>query len=327
MKKIFKITIKKILYIILKPENNKILNIIINFKISLNFLDLGAAGGMQKKWIFVEKLLNVFLVEPIESNLENKKIESAFVSHEKGNFKSQTFIKNMFSSLPSQEKKLYLAKKNDCSSLFKPNFEHLNKFPDVDRFKIINENNFNTTTIDKYFKYKNIDFVKIDTEGYALEILKGSKNKLKSILGLEIESEFFHLRKKQPLFFEINNFLNNFDFEFIDFLNIVRWERNNFRFTGQPQITDALFLKKPELIIKQFNANIISDKILLKYILILTVFNRSDLIYLIVKNIDNKFISHFELEKIYKLTEKKVKRINRVYKFAHIFRTLIDNEM
>lgn len=318
MKKFIKIVIKKILYVILKRENSKILDIIINFKISFNFLDLGASGGIQKKWIFIETLLNVFCVEPIEASLEDKKI---------GNFKSQTVIRNIFSSQPDQEKKLYITKKNDCSSLIKPNFSHLNKFPDVDRFKIIAENDFKTTNIDTYFKNENLDFVKIDTEGYTLEILKGSKNKLKSILGLEVESEFFQLREGQQFFFEIKNFLSDFDFEFIDFLNIIRWERNKFRYTGQPQITDALFLKKPELIINQFNSKIIGDKVLLKYITILTVFNRSDLIWLVIKNIENKFVSLYNLKQIYELTEKKITRLNKVHKFTNIFKSLIDNEI
>ena len=56
--------------------------------------------------------------------------------------------------------------------------------------------------------------VKIDTEGSELEILKGATKSLQHILGLEVECEFFKLREKQPLFSEIQKFLENYDFEF-----------------------------------------------------------------------------------------------------------------
>ena len=69
----------------------------------------------------------------------------------------------------------------------------------------------------------NPDFMKIDVEGAELDVLKGANKCLRNILGVEIESCFFQLRKNQPLVNDVIKFLSNEDFEFIDFLSIIRW--------------------------------------------------------------------------------------------------------
>ena len=42
------------------------------------------------------------------------------------------------------------------------------------------------------------------------------------------------------MFNDIKIFLEKYDYEFIDFLNILRWRRNEYNHTGQPQISDIL---------------------------------------------------------------------------------------
>ena len=76
-----------------------------------------------------------------------------------------------------------------------------------------------------------------------------------------MECEFFQLRKDQKLFYDVMKLLNDNNFEFTDFLVIHRWERDKFRFTGQPQHSDLLFLKKPEQIIKEFNEKKLCSKL------------------------------------------------------------------
>ena len=63
MRKIIKSVIKKILFSYLRKENNEIKNLIFNLKIDLNILDIGATGGIQKKWNLIEEILNVSFVE------------------------------------------------------------------------------------------------------------------------------------------------------------------------------------------------------------------------------------------------------------------------
>ena len=58
-----------------------------------------------------------------------------------------------------------------------------------------------------------------------LDALKGCEDTLKGTIGLEIEVEFQKMYENQPLFGDINNYINDQEFEFIDFPLIKRWER------------------------------------------------------------------------------------------------------
>ena len=71
------------------------------------------------------------------------------------------------------------------------------------------------TTIDKYVKTKKIeqiDFLKIDTEGYEYEILKGASENLKNIKIILFEHHYDDMINKGYKFSDINNILlkNNF---------------------------------------------------------------------------------------------------------------------
>ena len=241
---------KKIIQYFLSRENIQIKKLIKFLLVSkFKLLDIGAAGGEHNRWHIASDNINIVYVEPHDDNskdLINKK-------------KNSDVITKILSNEPNQTKTLYYARKKQNSSLFKPNFEHLNKYPEPERFEIISETKLITSTIDAEFrKADSLDFVKIDAEGSELDILKGSVESFKFILGFEVECEFFKLRENQPLFNDIKIFLEKYDYEFIDFLNILRWRRNEYNHTGQPQISDILLLKKPEIIINNFKDNIIT---------------------------------------------------------------------
>ena len=78
-----------------------------------------------------------------------------------------------------------------------------------------------------------------------------------------------------------------------------------YRFTGQPQFADVLFLKKPNLILNEFKNKSISEELFLKYIVILIIYNRPDLLGYLIDNLEANFIEKFQLNKIYDLVEKK----------------------
>jgi len=307
--------IKKIIEIYLKKENNdliKILSEILNDK-KLTFLDIGASGGIPKRWEFVEKFLIKILVEPDEKSSKD------LINN--GNF----IIDKVLFSEPDKIIDFYHTKKQTCSSLLKPNFDYLSKFSEVERFKIQNNLKFKTSTLDVELQDRyRPDFMKIDTEGSELIIFDGSQNTLKNLLGLEIEVSFFNLREKQPIYQDVMNYLSKYNFEFIDFLSMIRWERDKFRFTGQPHLSDLLFLISPNKIIDDYNKNKISEDIVLKYIIILVVYLRVD--FLKILSLDDKIKNNFNhIEKILYLVEKKVKKINKIESIAYILKNKIYN--
>jgi len=310
-----KTLIKKLLFFFLKKENKNIAIILRKvLKSKFHFLDVGAAEGISNRWKIIEDSINVSLVEPHKESAQKLKSQGNNV------------IEKLLYEKKDLKLTLFETKKPLCSSVLKPNFTHINKYPKPDRFKIINQTALETSTIDDEFSLTETpSFVKIDTEGVGVEILRGSAKSLKNILGIEIECEFFKLREEQHLFEETRKFLESHNFEFIDFLNIIRWEREKHRFTGQPQVSDVLFLQSPELIINNFRNDQITEEIFLKYIVILTIYNRSDILSYVINNLEVTFVNKYELKKLHNLVEKKVKRINFVEKFTWFLKAGINN--
>jgi hypothetical protein len=53
------------------------------------------------------------------------------------------------------------------------------------------------------------DFIKIDAQGFELNILKGCGDKLRNLIGIRLEAQLRPLYKEQPTFFDIYSFMNN----------------------------------------------------------------------------------------------------------------------
>jgi len=306
---------KVILYKIFNKENFHISKILRDYSSKFNLLDVGAAGGIHNRWHIINDKINIFCVEPQPDSFKNLKKNS----------KNVTLIKKIFDEENNLDRTINFTKKNDTSSILIPNIEYLKKFPNVERFKIVNNLTSSTTTIDKEFLDTNLDYIKIDVEGYHLNILKGAKDKLNKLLGIEVETEFQNLRKDQPKFYEVIEFLNDFNFELHDILNIIRWERTNYRFVGQPQTSDLVFFKSPEYIIKNFKNEILKEEELLNYIIILSIYQRSDLLFFLNDNLPLNFIKEKKLDLLQRLIEKKIKRINFVRKFSTNFDNFLYN--
>tara|TARA_B100000315_G_C14478603_1_gene541813 strand:+ start:117 stop:1082 length:966 start_codon:yes stop_codon:yes gene_type:complete len=307
--------IKTFFYSILNREGKKIKfysNLLLTNKFHL--LDIGAAGEINNRWTIIKKNIILNLAEP------HKK--SAIELKNRGH----NVIEKIFYNKENLNLTFYETKNPECSSIIKPNLEYVNNFSKSERFEIQKKIQVKTTTIDYEFKLDKVpNFVKIDTQGSELEILKGSTKSLKSILGLEIECEFFQLYENQPLFTDIQKFLDEYNFVLIDFLRICRWESKKYRFTGQPQFADVLFLKKPDLILNEFKNKSISEELFLKYIVILIIYNRPDLIGYLIDNLEANFIEKFRLNKIYDLVEKKIYRLNIFEKYYYFIRGSINN--
>ena len=218
-------------------------------------MDIGASGGIDNRWSKIPLDVTAVLFEPdprefqkLSTSNSNNIVLKTALSDQKG---KATFN---------------LCQKQEVSSIFKPNFEILNLFPLSERFSINDSISIDTDTIDNQTKVnqiKNIDFIKIDTQGYELAILKGAHNTIENVIGLEVEVEFLQIYENQPTFGEVNTFLIKKGFELFD-LKRYFWKRKNTKSyenqkRGQIIFADALYFRTPESILKL--PNISSTKI------------------------------------------------------------------
>ena len=253
----------------------------------ITLVDIGAAGEIMPRWKRIEKKLNYHGFEPDErsrkSLLNKPNVCLSYTIHDKivGDHNSNSFLN------------LCLTPTN--SSTYIPNKSFNKLFPDKERFDIVDSIELPTTTLD-LLNLKEIDFIKLDIQGGELNAIKGAKESLKKVIALEVEIEFLPIYKDQPLFNDINLYLQKNEFEFIDFSRLVRWGRDDIYTTvGQCVWGDALFMRTPEYILHRKD----DLDLVKKYLGICLLYNRYDYISVIQQNIETGVNASF-----FQITEK-----------------------
>ena len=166
-------------------------------------LDVGAQGGFFESNIFAKKYNNFFdsiVVEPLSNEAEKLS---------KKNYKVIT--KGLWST--NCKKKLYvLGKRLGSSSMYKPskdNYDLYNfKKKDFSLFDITNEIEVECTTANESLNklnIKHLDFLKIDTQGSELEILKGLGEYRPLII--KVEAQVVPMYEDVPNWSELMNYL------------------------------------------------------------------------------------------------------------------------
>lgn len=254
---------------------------------NIKLTDVGAAGGLEPRWERIAELIDYIGFEP--DNRSSNKLKEYL-----GDCAN---VKVVPSALWSDSIKLdiNLCKKEQVSSHYEPNIDLLKRYPEVERFKIENSITLEAITLDD-LHVDNIDFIKLDIQGGELNALKGGEKTLNNVFGVEVEVEFIELYRKQPLYGEVTQFLSKAGLEFIDFTNIARWERDRHRGLGQCVFGDALYLRTPEKVIGQLESKKLNLGDFERYLAILSIYGRVDLVkvcrdYIKEKAIDTKLLT------------------------------------
>ncbi len=236
----------------------------------ITFIDVGAAGDLISRWKKIESKIITVAFEP--DKVAFKKLKNAKINNKR--------IYNIALSDSKGFKNFYICRDGEKSSFLKPNFELLKNYPNAKRFDIKKIIKFKVDKLDNIGNFKP-DFIKLDTQGSELEILKGSKKNLRECIGLEVEVEFQKMYRNQKLFNDVFHFLQNNGFDFIDFSEKTYWKFKNTSNIGQNLIfANALFLKN-NVSVKKY-----SYKKLRKYILISLLYNKLNLVENILNEIN-----------------------------------------
>ncbi|KHE90620.1 MAG: FkbM family methyltransferase [Candidatus Scalindua rubra] len=207
------------------------------------YVDVGARWGITEPWVHFGDIINIIGFEPDET--ECKKLNAQIREKD-------VFIKYLPIALLDGKKDatLNITKSPGCSSLLKPNTKLLNQFPDFERFNIVKKTQLSTNSLNSVLeenRIRDIDFIKVDTQGTELKIFQGSGQVLsKDVFGIAVEVEFAQLYEDQPLFADVDKYLRENGFTLFD-LNRHRWKRENIPANmparGQIIFGDALYFR------------------------------------------------------------------------------------
>ena len=207
-------------------------------------VDVGSMGGVEAKWDNFGDDIKVIGFEPDEREF-SKLISSP----------NRSFL-NFALSNKSEDLKLYISCEPGKTSTYRPNIKELNSFPRAKRFETVNEVLIPASRVRRMdnilheHEVFDVDFLKMDTQGSELQILKGSEDYLQgSILGVKVEVEFLEIYKGQPLFADVDSYMRVNGYQLMD-LKRTYWKRNDHTsFIGKGQLVfgDALYFKTSEV--------------------------------------------------------------------------------
>ena len=209
--KLFDYFYQKKIFIFLKKRNLKNINI---------FFDIGAHEGESIE-VFSKNLniKKIYSFEPSPINFFKLKNKVNFFSKK---FKGlEIYLENV--GVGEEEKKIYLKQLNESSSSTINQINKNSKYFKKKKFfltKLKAENFYKNIDIqiirlDNYLNNKGIEyinFMKIDTEGYELNVLKGLGTKIRSVQYIMFEHHYDDMVIKKYKFSDINELLvkNNF---------------------------------------------------------------------------------------------------------------------
>lgn len=216
----------------------------------LTLVDVGSAGGLHGRWRPFRPLLSAILFDPRETAAS-------------GSFgRGQARIYPVALSDKAGEEILHLTALANMSSFLRPDAEVFGRY----RKKRADAQVTSTETVpvdrlDALVQADGFkpDVIKIDTQGSELMVLKGAEKSLKSAVLAEIEVSFLQRYAGQPLFADIEAWMQDRGFELIELHRLKRYRAANSLGIYQPLLGgqrsgrvaygDAIFLRTDNAIL------------------------------------------------------------------------------
>ena len=135
----------------------------------------------------------------------------------------------------SEERTLYFTPEPACSFLYKPDPVLTKSMPELHCASEIGSTTISLATLIEWALANDIpqiDFIKLDTQGAELDVLRGGEQSLAPVRALEIEVEFNPIYIGQPLFGDVDRYLRDRGF--------VLWKLSTFAHYSDRSYSGAL---------------------------------------------------------------------------------------
>ena len=276
----------------MKDPFEKLVEIIRETKVNciFNLLEIGAAKTGKTKEPFY-KILDYFPHSKIIGFEIDKRVCDKMNSEASEGIKYYPYALGK----ANEKKKLYNTQAPMCTSLYKPNEKLISLYNNLHFAYLKNETEIETITLDNFISKNsidNLDFIKIDTQGSELDIFNGGKNSLKNVVKIICEVEFVPIYEDQPLFGDVNKFLNENGFMFNKFLGLSGRAlkplipNKDLNKASQHMWSDAVFIKNIEVIQN------LSDEKLLKLSILSAAYFSMDLTFFCLSIYDRRYSSN-----------------------------------
>lgn len=177
----------------------------------VSIVDVGSRGGFEQHWHVYKDQIEMI-------GFEADVTECQRLNSEDTGGRQRYFPFALFSRRESRP--FYITAYPASSGFYPADSSIIQSFPDKANLAIVDSIEISTLDLDTFVveqDISNIDFIKLDTEGAELEILKGAQNTLaKSVLGLSLEVWFQPWHVGQALFSEIDSFLRGLGYRLFD---------------------------------------------------------------------------------------------------------------
>ncbi len=185
-------------------------------------VDIGCRWGFAERFLSEEcqKSFKIFGFDPDQA--ECSRLQASY-SHLQGGY--VTCVPIGLAGAPGL-RNLYLTKEPACSSLHPPSQFLSEKYPALDCISLKKIISTHVTTLDLWAtenKLQTIDYLKIDTQGSELEILKGGDEIINTTRCIDIEVEFNPIYEGQTLFGETDTYLRSKGFVLWRLSNLVHY--------------------------------------------------------------------------------------------------------
>ena len=177
-----------------------------SFDPPLTIVDVGVRGGLDETWTPLLPHLRAygFDADPEECVRLAREHGSAHLS----------FVPLALGAAPGVAE-LHVSADPACSSLYPPDGRVAERYPALNGIRTENRQSITVDTLDRWAERErvvDVSYLKLDTQGSELDILRGATRTLRTVSALRVEVEFNPIYRGQPLFGDVDSFLREHGF-------------------------------------------------------------------------------------------------------------------